>query len=497
MTKADIRIPHRFLINKSLRKATDDLRMHIDHYQDEYSRTLERCKREFEAEKNAKIDEYDRFKAVLVTELTTDNKFFDTLIDDVLNYAETYFQQKCLKKLVAIKWAEIDAVKGEISFLQEQMEMIGNEIELLEERKTILTAQAKVDDMTELIALSCPELELSSESDALRFVDCVTDLIKDCDPDQWQKKTALIKLRSLLQERIEFRSELRYITWVIKQKKLLSSQLKSERNAAKAMSNSYYNEISELKTQISITDAAAMEKAKVVRDTWEIPIADITKRISDLETPELKEYRKIRKRLGELYKDKEYKEKLQQYEQLSKQVELEIAEKESEYAGRLSAASNQVAREQQKVRRAATAVEQSKRADKRIFIVKLFSESPEVKRAKATLEKSKAQLTDSQKALTSIEESRRSDLRAIEQQRGYKPTEYRPTDEEYDEIKPLMVRKKELAGLYDFESIERQLHSLYQERNHWFERRNMIFQLCKRNHVYLISDRNRGGNCDR
>ena len=273
--------------------------------------------------------------------------------------------------------------------------------------------------------------------------------------------------------------------------------MKSERNAAKAMSNSYYNEISELKTQISITDAAAMEKAKVVRDTWEIPIADITKRISDLETPELKEYRKIRKRLGELYKDKEYKEKLQQYEQLSKQVELEIAEKESEYAGRLSAASNQVAREQQKVRRAATAVEQSKRADKRIFIVKLFSESPEVKRAKATLEKSKAQLTDSQKALTSIEESRRSDLRAIEQQRGYKPTEYRPTDEEYDEIKPLMVRKKELAGLYDFESIERQLHSLYQERNHWFERRNMIFQLCKRNHVYLISDRNRGGNCDR
>lgn len=493
MKITDVILPHRFFINKSLRKAAGDLRDHIDRYQEEYKEKIKECQNEIAAEKAAMNNEYEHFRGVLIDELAVDSEFFDVLLRDVLDYAETYYQQKYLKKMLDVKRAEKGIIKGDIVFLKEQMSLIGDEIELLEARKEILSTQAQVNDVVSLISMSCPELELPSENDAQALMEYISILIQDCEPDQWHKKAALSKLKGLLSERVEFQAEIKYINWVMRQKKTICSQLRAERNRAKELDNKCYSEIRNLRSEAAGIERTAWIKAKKVCDIWEVPIAEITQRITKLETPDLKEYRAIRKRLRELYRNKEYREKLQEYELVNRRVDAERARKEAEYAGRFSEANTRVTQSQLQVTKAAAAVERSKKADNRFLIAKLFSEPPEVKSARATWEKSKRNLYDSQQVLLDLEECRKSDIRDIERQRGYRPSEYHPSDEEYEEIKPLMARKKELAAFCDYDAIERELNSLYQERNRWYERRNMVFQLCKKNHVFVLSERNRGG----
>lgn len=496
MRMTDIVLPHRLLMNRSLRKASDDLREHIEKYQVRVDQEVENCKKEIEERKEKKRADLEAFKTDLEQELSKDNVFFEKVMQDVLDYVEPYFQEKCLSSMLMIKNTENNVYKEESRFYSEQMSLIGKEIDLLEARKAILAGKEKIDDVFGLLSLSAIDLNFTADDTAQVAVEKITEELRSCGDSEWQKRAALGKLRSLLQERVEYQAKIQYIDWVIDQKKLVSGQLKARKKEAKEKVKGCNKEISDLIENLDFIRSILYVKAKTVRDNWEIPIKELSEQIRKLnEGNELVEYRRIRKRLSELYRNEEFEKKQKNYEQVKEKVETEKTKKEMEYADKVSADAEQYKKIKNKFDQAAVAVERCKKADNRLFIARIFSESSEVKRAREKLKVARHELDVADRDKAATEKRKLAEISMIESQlRGLKPSQYVPTEEERKEISQLMARKNELKTCVDFAAAERQLLYYSQERKRWFERKDMMFQICKRNHIYLLPENRRGKN---
>ena len=69
MSAWDYVMPHRLLINKSLRKTADDLRARLDDYQMEYDRRLEECVEELKRAEGEYQENSNKVKNSLEEEL--------------------------------------------------------------------------------------------------------------------------------------------------------------------------------------------------------------------------------------------------------------------------------------------------------------------------------------------------------------------------------------------------------------------------------------------
>ena len=69
-------LPHRLLVNHSLRKASEGLRSRVDDYQLEYNREIERCTAEIEQAKADKDRDFENVKSSLINELSKDGALF-------------------------------------------------------------------------------------------------------------------------------------------------------------------------------------------------------------------------------------------------------------------------------------------------------------------------------------------------------------------------------------------------------------------------------------
>jgi hypothetical protein len=275
MSGWDYIMPHRLLVNRSLRKASDNLRLHIDEYQLKYDREIERCTAEIEKAKAEKESAFESVKSSLINELSKDSKLFDKVHEGLITYADLFFQRQCLNRVYELKKVEMQALIEYGDFLTEQMRLIGEEIEILEERKDRLTLQAQVNDVLELLSLSGCDIAIDGNKNAETLLAKVVELIESTEDDDWIKKQSLRALRSILQERVDFLPVIQYITWTIQQKVQLSRQLSIERRKTNEDKKMKASELREVSERIDTLAREMDEQARIVREFWAVPITQL------------------------------------------------------------------------------------------------------------------------------------------------------------------------------------------------------------------------------
>lgn len=273
-------MPHRLLINNSLRKEAEGLRARIDAYQIEYDRRVEECQEEIksvEAEHQEKLLQY---RDSLVEELQEEKSFLDSVVQDITSYADAYLYRNCLLQMRDIKRKQLVILQEDNDFLSGQMALIGEEIDSLRERQNELTSFTDVKDIIQLISLSGYEISFDEGDNAKDLLDKVSQEILNCEPGQDTKRFALVRLKGIIQERSEYLLTIKYIAWVIQQKIQFSKQLSDKRSGIRESQESVRKEIRQIKDNISLISEKIESIAKRIRFYWAHPITYLSADIS-------------------------------------------------------------------------------------------------------------------------------------------------------------------------------------------------------------------------
>lgn len=102
MSAWDYIMPHRLLVNRSLRKAAQELRDRVELYQIEFDRRLEDCKSDLQRAEEDKNKELETFKAALLQELRDDHQVLEEIQGNIVQYIDCYFNRSYLYQLVEI-----------------------------------------------------------------------------------------------------------------------------------------------------------------------------------------------------------------------------------------------------------------------------------------------------------------------------------------------------------------------------------------------------------
>ena len=282
MSAWDIVLPHRLLVNRSLRKASADLRSRIDEYEADYELTIERCSAEIEQARADKDIDFEKVKLSLIDELSKDADLFEKVRAGLLEYVDLFLRRQCLNKMQEFKRFEKQALVEYRDFLTAQMSLIGEEIDILEARKDKMVAQAKVHDILELIKLTGCDVTVDDNDDAIALLAKVSELIAACAMSDNLTKQALQKLRSVLQERVDLLPVIQYITWTIRQKKELSRELSGDRRRSTDDINNITNELREMSESINALSRSLDEQARTVRGYWVVPVTQLNIQIDFL-----------------------------------------------------------------------------------------------------------------------------------------------------------------------------------------------------------------------
>ena len=294
----DYAMPHRLLINASLRKESEKLRERIDSYQIEYDRRVDECQMDLDAAEKERQEKFDRFRESLIDELKEDQKYLETIANDITVYADAYLHRKCLYRMKDIKQNQIKILQEDNNYLSEQMKLIGKEIDLLRERQNELTSFTKVDDIIRLSAASGLELNFNSADDAKTLLDKVSVAISECDEGRSDERFALMRLKEIVQERSEYLPTIKYITWVIQQKKQFSKQLSKKRRDVRERQRKIRQEIKNIGNEIQSISTSLKELAREIRYYWAHPITYLNADISYAYS-EKKDTREQLKNVGE------------------------------------------------------------------------------------------------------------------------------------------------------------------------------------------------------
>ncbi|MEG2420141.1 MAG: hypothetical protein RSB55_01230 [Oscillospiraceae bacterium] len=275
-------LPHRLLINRSLRKASADLRSRIDAYETNYKIEAERCLAEMEQARADKERAFEKVKRALMDECSKDADLLEKIQENLVKYADQFLQKQCLYKMQEVNKAELQALSAHSGFLTAQMCLIGEEIEILEARKDILTAQAKVDDLKALIRLNGCAIAVEDCDDGVSLLEKVSQMVAASDGTDGLKIQALQKLRAVLQERVALCPVIEYSAWIIRQKKQLSAQMKADRDKVNGKMRGKKVELLEIAQGITRLNASSEEQARAVRAYWAVPITQLNIQISAL-----------------------------------------------------------------------------------------------------------------------------------------------------------------------------------------------------------------------
>lgn len=534
MSGWDYIMPHRLLVNRSLRKASENLRLHINEHQFKYDREIERCTAEIEKAKAEKDSAFESVKSLLINELSKDSTLFEKVHEGLIAYADLFFRRQCLNRVYEIKKLEMQALIEYGDFLTEQMRLIGEEIDILEERKDRLTLQAQVNDILELLSLSGCDIAIDSDKNAQTLLAKVIELIESTEDGDWIKKQSLRTLRSILQERVDFLPVIQYITWTIQQKVQLSRQLSIERRKANEDKKIKASELREVSESIDTLTRELDEQARIVREFWAVPITQLNvqksylyakkneaydeyktvsekiesikklqtsdsswdelwsrkkelreciipglkneiasvnselkqwflrremiyslcKRnnvflISDNNAIESDEYRIINNRLTELYRIEEDSNKREEerFKVESAQIQQRRKEKIEELTAKIKIAEKNLAEKNYALSQATQQLLNSKRHDKRFFLLKIFAESEEVSKAKKALQIATKQKKEVDNLLSGLKDELSKAIDKFDKElKDCRPKPYCPTAAESDEREKLEHRRAELLS---------------------------------------------------
>lgn len=272
MSAWDYIMPHRLLINKSLRKTSQELRDRIELYQIEFDRRLEVCQAELQQAEESKNIELDAFKAALIQELSDDHQTLEEVQGNIIAYIDCYFYRAYLYQLIEINKRKNDVYHEDYSFLSSEMNAIDDEIVLLRERQNELTAFTKVDDIIQLATLTGYDLGFKSTDDAKQLLGKISTALETYRGDDRVEKYALLRLKKIIQERSDYLPTISYISWVIQIKRRFRKQLSSRRSDVKREQAVLREEMTSIKNEIrTLSDRLGM-LAEKVRYYWSKPI---------------------------------------------------------------------------------------------------------------------------------------------------------------------------------------------------------------------------------
>lgn len=536
MSAWDIVLPHRLLINRSLRKASADLRSRIDKYETEYELEIERCSAEIEQALADKDRAFENVRRSLIDELSKDADLFEKVREGILEYVDLFLRRQCLNKIQEAKRFEKQAFVEYRDFMTAQMSLIGEEIGILEERKDKLTAQANVDDIRNLIGLMGCEVTVDYNDDAITLLTKVSELTTACDISDRLTKQALQKLCSILQERVDLLPVIQYISWTIQQKIQLSRQLSGDRHRITDEIKGKTDELREMSESIDSLSRSFDERARIVRAYWVAPVTQLNIQISFLykklneifaeikeigeriehmksvgsddsftwdrlwrekndlkeQIPQVKEeieslkserqqwyarqqmlyslckknnvylipdgkaeasdeYRIIDNRLTELLQieKKANQREQERFERESTQIQQLRKAKIYELSAKIASAETIHAETKVVLSQASKQLSNSKSRDARFFLLKIFSETEEVSRAKQALQIATSQMKKADGLLSTLKAELTKVTEDFDKQLiACRPKPYRPTPAEIEERDKLVGRKTELLDTY-------------------------------------------------
>ena len=272
MSVWDYVMPHRLLINKSLRKEAEGLRARVDAYQIEYDRRVEECQEEIKRVEAERQEKFLQFRDSLEEELQSERSFLDSVAQDITSYADAYLRRNCLFQMRDIKRKQIEILQEDNDFLSNQMILIGEEIDYLRDRQNELTSFTDVKDIIRLTSLSGYEISFEDEDDAKELLDKVSQAISSCESGQDTERFALVRLKGIIQERSEHLPTIKYIAWVIQQKIQFSKQLSDKRAGVRDAQEVVQQEIKQIEDNISSITETLEDIARKVRYYWAKPI---------------------------------------------------------------------------------------------------------------------------------------------------------------------------------------------------------------------------------
>ena len=280
MSVWDYVMPHRLLINKSLRKEAEGLRARIDAYQIEYDRRVEECQEEIKRVEEERQEKLLQFRDSLVEELQGEKSFLESVAQDITSYADAYLHRNSLFQMRDIKRKQLEILQEDNDFLSGQMALIGREIDFLRERQNELTSFTDVKDIIRLTSLSGYEISFTEGDDAKDLLDKVSQAISDCESGQDTERFALVRLKGIIQERSEYLPTIKYIAWVIQQKIQFSKQLSDKRSGVRDSQAAVRQEVKQIEDNINSTSEKLEAIAKRIRFYWAHPITYLSADIS-------------------------------------------------------------------------------------------------------------------------------------------------------------------------------------------------------------------------
>lgn len=272
MSAWDYIMPHRLLVNRSLRKAAQELRDRVELYQIEFDRRLEDCKSDLQRAEEDKNKELEAFKSALLQELHDEHQILEEIQGNIVQYIDCYFNRSYLYQLVEIYKRESDIFHEDYTFLSNEIKPIEHEIGLLRERQNELTAFIKVDDIIHLATLTGYDLDFQSTDDARQLLGKISAALETYSGEDRVEKYALLRLKTIIQERSDYLSTISYISWVIKLKREFRKQLLAKRAGVKEEQAALRQEMTAKKNDIrSLTNRLEL-LAEKVRYYWARPI---------------------------------------------------------------------------------------------------------------------------------------------------------------------------------------------------------------------------------
>jgi len=279
MSVWDYIIPHRLLINKSLRREANHLKDEIDYYQAAYEEKIEECERELKSAATEMEQNIQEFQETLIYELKCHEKFLSNIKENIEIYASAYFHNNFLKAKYEVLALQCDLSKENEDFLSKQITLIDEEVDILQQRKNELVAKTDVGDIVSLLSSSNPNIKIDSMIDAQELLDYISMLVEDCE--EQSEKRALLKLRSIVHERTEYLPMIHYITWLIHQKESYRRHLAGKRYKIRKENKRIKAELIALQTEIRKIKKDMAEQAKAIRYFWAVPITDLNIEIDE------------------------------------------------------------------------------------------------------------------------------------------------------------------------------------------------------------------------
>lgn len=276
----DIVLPHRLFINQALRTASDELRAHIDTHKIEHEKAVDQCKADIEAAKAEKDKQFEKIKQEYIDKFSRDSIALGDFRSHTFDYVDQYWRKKYLllekKKTVA----QSQLLFRHRTFLTNQIQLISDEIKILEQRKDALTQQAEIDDVIELIRMTGCCLQCDESDSAKTLLSKVNDVINQSNELSHDTRNALLRLRTLLQERAEYLPVIQYISWMIKQRINLRKELANERRGLRKEEELLTVQVSSINSELRSLEKTLLDQATYIRDYWATPIANISIKLS-------------------------------------------------------------------------------------------------------------------------------------------------------------------------------------------------------------------------